>query len=143
MTINFSLLPPVNATLNGVSAVLLTTGFYFIRAKNVTAHRFCMVSAFCVSILFLISYLVYHVHAGTTHFKGTGVIRPVYFSILTTHTVLAALTPFLALASLYRALRRDFERHKKVARITLPVWLYVSVTGVVIYVMLYVVKYTG
>lgn len=142
MSINFSALPSVNAALNGASAVLLTTGFYFIRAKNIPAHRFCMVSAFCVSILFLISYIVYHAHAGTTHFKGTGVVRPVYFSILATHTILAALTPFLAIATLARAFRRDFERHKKMARITLPVWLYVSVTGVVIYVMLYVVKYS-
>lgn len=142
MSINFSALPSVNAALNGASAVLLATGFYFIRAKNVPAHRFCMVSAFCVSIVFLVSYIVYHAHAGTTHFKGTGVVRPVYFSILATHTILAALTPFLAIATLTRAFQRDFERHKKMARITLPVWLYVSVTGVVIYVMLYVVKYS-
>lgn len=142
MNLNYSILPSLNATLNGASAILLATGFYFIRTKNVAAHRFCMFSAFCVSILFLISYLVYHAHAGATHFKGTGFIRPVYFTILTTHTVLAAFTPFLAIATLYKALRKDFEKHKRTARIAFPVWMYVSVTGVVIYVMLYVLKYT-
>lgn len=142
MNLNYSVLPSLNAALNSASAILLAAGFYFIRAKNVAAHRFCMVSAFIVSVIFLISYLVYHAHAGTTHFKGTGFVRPVYFSILTTHTVLAAFTPFLAVTALYRAFRRDFERHKKTARITLPLWIYVSVTGVVIYVMLYVVKYS-
>jgi uncharacterized membrane protein YozB (DUF420 family) len=127
----------VNAGLNGLSAVLLTVGFLFIRRGKRAAHRFCMVSAFIVSVVFLISYLVHHYLAGIIHFQGQGWTRNFYFFILTTHTFLAALVPILAILTLRRALRGDFGRHKKIARITLPIWFYVSVTGVLVYFMLY------
>jgi putative membrane protein len=130
-------LPAVNATLNGTSAVLLTAGLVAIRRRQVRVHRACMVAAFCTSIVFLASYLTYHAQAGTTRFAGTGWSRPLYFSILGTHTVLAALIPPLAVTTLVFALRGRFGRHARLARWTLPAWLYVSVTGVVIYVMLY------
>lgn len=130
-------LPALNAFLNATSAVLLVTGWRFIRQKRVVAHRTCMLAAFGVSILFLASYLYYHAHVGSIAFTGTGWVRPVYFGILLTHTVLAALVPFLALVTIYRALRGRFEQHRRIARVTLPIWLYVSVTGVVIYIMLY------
>lgn len=139
---NYALLPTVNAMLNASSGLLLLAGFYFARMKKISAHRLCMVSAFTVSIVFFISYIVYHLHAGRTHFEGIGIVRPFYFSILISHTILAAFTPFLASAALYLALRKDFTLHKRVARVVFPVWLYVSVTGVIIYVMLYMVKYT-
>lgn len=134
---NVSDLPLVNAILNSCSAVLLLTGFYLIRRKRVAAHRVVMITAFSVSLLFLASYLYYHAHVGTVHFTGRGLIRPVYFTILASHTVLAAAVPVLAVITLSRALLRRFDRHKKLARWTLPIWLYVSLTGVVIYVMLY------
>ncbi len=130
-------LPAVNAVLNLSSTLLLMTGFVLIRRRKVAAHRAVMISALTVSLLFLTSYLVYHAHVGTVHFSGTGFIRPVYFSILTTHTVLAAAVPPLAVITLRRGWLGRFERHKALARWTLPVWLYVSFTGVVIYVMLY------
>ncbi|MBI2194872.1 MAG: DUF420 domain-containing protein [Planctomycetes bacterium] len=129
--------PPLNACLNAASAVLLIAGFAFIRWKRVMPHRCCMTAAFGVSITFLISYLYYHSHHGATQFQGTGWIRPVYFTILVSHTVLAATVPVLALVTLYRATRKEFGRHARIARWTLPIWLYVSVTGVVIYWMLY------
>lgn len=135
--IEISDLPAVNATLNGTSAVLLTAGYVFIRRKRVTQHLLCMGSAFVVSTLFLISYLTYHAHAGSRPFAGQGWVRPVYFAILLTHTVLAAAIVPLALTTLYRAARKQFDRHKRIARWTLPLWLYVSVTGVLIYFMLY------
>lgn len=133
-----SFLPPLNACLNSTSALLLLLGFYFIRfRKNESAHRLCMTGAFGVSVLFLISYLTYHAFHGTTRFLGEGWVRPVYFSILITHTILAVVIVPLILITLRYALRRSFEKHKKIARITFPLWLYVSVTGVFIYFMLY------
>jgi uncharacterized membrane protein YozB (DUF420 family) len=132
-----SYLPHINACLNATSAVLLFSGYRFIRAGNVAAHRACQVSAFIVSLLFLASYLTYHYNHGTTRFQGTGLARPIYFTILTTHTILAiAIVPLVAV-TLYRALRQDFMRHRRIARITLPLWLYVSITGVIVYLMLY------
>jgi uncharacterized membrane protein YozB (DUF420 family) len=130
-------LPLVNATLNGVAAVLLTIGYLQIRARRRAAHRAFMVSAFVASALFLISYTAYHAHAGSRPFTGHGPIRAVYFVILISHVVLAALVPPLALVTLYRAFRGAFQAHARLARWTLPIWLYVSVTGVVVYAMLY------
>ncbi len=130
-------LPALNAILNSCSAVLLLTGFFLIRRKKIVAHRAVMISALTVSLLFLTSYLIYHAHVGTVHFTGTGIIRPVYFSILTTHTILAAAVPPLAVITLRRGWLKRFDRHKSLARWTLPIWLYVSCTGVVIYFLLY------
>jgi putative membrane protein len=135
--IDITVLPGVNAVLNSTSAVLLVTGYYFIRQRNTRAHQTCMVSAFTVSVLFLVSYLTYHYYAGTTRFSGQGWIRTLYFSILLSHTVLAALVPVLAVLTLFRAWKEQFTKHRTIARWTLPIWLYVSVTGVVIYLMLY------
>lgn len=132
-----TLLPHVNASLNGLGAVLLVLGYLFIRQKKIAAHRACMVGAFALSILFLSSYLVYHYQVGSVRFQGTGTLRTVYLTILATHTLLAAIVPFLALITLWRALRERFDKHVKIARWTLPIWLYVSVTGVVVYWMLY------
>lgn len=130
-------LPTVNALLNGTAATLLLTGFFLIRSGKREAHRRVMTSAFACSILFLVSYLVYHAEVGSVRFQGTGTVRTVYLSILLTHTVLAAAVPFLAVATIVLARKERFESHRRLARITLPVWLYVSVTGVVIYLMLY------
>lgn len=129
--------PALNAALNGTSAILLLSGYCFIRRRKVTAHRACMVAAFLTSTAFLISYLIYHARVGSVPFQGQGWIRPVYFFILFTHIVLAASIVPLALVTLSRALREQFDRHKRIARWTLPIWLYVSVTGVVIYFLLY------
>ncbi len=130
-------LPTLNATLNGLAALCLTAGYAFIRQRRVTAHKRAMLTAFGCSIAFLVSYLYYHYQVGSVRFQGTGTIRTVYLGILLTHTVLAAAVPFLAGVTLYRAWREDFARHRALARVTLPIWLYVSVTGVVIYWMLY------
>lgn len=130
-------LPTLNAVLNALAACCLVTGYLLIRQRRVAAHRAAMLSAFGCSIAFLVSYLVYHYQVGSVRFQGTGTLRAVYLSILATHTVLAAVVPILALATLYRAFRGDFARHRRIARVTLPIWLYVSVTGVVIYWMLY------
>ncbi len=135
--ISASQLPTLNAALNSLSAVFLFAGYLFIRAKNRDAHRRCMLAAFACSILFLISYLVYHFQVGSVGFKGQGWIRPVYFTILITHTILATTVVPLALITLVRALRERFDAHRRIARWTFPIWLYVSVTGVVIYLMLY------
>lgn len=132
-----SSLPSINAALNATSAVLLTLGYFLIRRKRVNAHKRVMVSAFSVSTLFLVSYLYYHYHHGSTPFPGRGWIRPVYFIILISHLILAAAILPLALVTLYRAWRGQFSRHKRIARWTFPLWLYVSVTGVLIYWMLY------
>jgi putative membrane protein len=132
-----SYLPHLNACLNTTSALLLFTGYRFIRARNVVAHRACQIAALAISILFLASYLTYHFNHGATRFQGTGLVRPFYFTILTTHTILAIVIVPLVILTFYRAFRGDFVRHRKIARITLPLWLYVSITGVVIYVMLY------
>lgn len=132
-----SYLPHLNACLNGASALLLFSGYSFIRARNVAAHRACQIAAFAVSTLFLASYLTYHYHHGATRFQGTGLARPLYFTILTSHTILAVVIVPLIAMTLYRALRKDFMRHRRIARITLPLWLYVSITGVIVYLMLY------
>jgi putative membrane protein len=130
-------LPSVDATLNAASAIFLTLGFFFIRQKNIRAHKTCMLSAFAASTIFLVCYLTYHYFHGTTHFRGPGAVRSFYIVLLGSHTVLAALIVPLALATLYRAWRGRFQQHKRIARWTLPLWLYVSVTGVLIYWMLY------
>lgn len=130
-------LPTVNAALNATAAILLVVGYVFIRRGHVARHRACMIAAFIVSTLFLVSYLTYHAQVGSKRFPGTGTIRTVYLSILLTHTVLAALVPFLAVITLWRALAARFDRHVPIARWTLPIWLYVSVTGVIVYLMLY------
>ena len=130
-------LPALNATLNSISTMLLLFGYYFIKRKEIDRHRLCMVLAFITSCIFLVSYLIYHYYAGSVPFEGQGWIRGVYFTILITHIVLAAAVPVLALITLYRALKRDFKRHRAIARWTWPIWMYVSVTGVVVYVMLY------
>lgn len=132
-----SYLPHVNACLNGTSALLLFTGYTFIRSRNVAAHRTCQVLALVVSILFLASYLTYHFHHGATRFQGTGLVRTFYFTILTTHTILAMVIVPLVILTFYRAFRNDFARHRRIARVTLPLWLYVSITGVIVYLMLY------
>ena len=132
-----SSLPGLNAALNSASALLLFAGYLFIRSRKVVAHNFCMLSAFTASSLFLISYLTYHYQVGSVPFKGQGWFRVVYFSVLISHTVLAAAIVPLVLVTLTRALRGSFDRHKRIARWTLPLWLYVSVTGVLIYWMLY------
>lgn len=132
-----SALPTLNAFLNGTSAVLLTVGYVFIRLKEVTAHKTCMVTAFGVSSLFLISYLIHHYHVGSVLFGGTGWIRPVYFTLLISHIVLAACIVPLALVTIYRTWTEQFEKHRRIARWTLPLWFYVSVTGVIVYWMLY------
>jgi uncharacterized membrane protein YozB (DUF420 family) len=130
-------LPAVNATLNSASALLLAAGYFFIRRGNVASHRRCMVAALTTSTLFLTTYLIYHYNVGSVPFSGRGWIRVVYFSILITHTSLAAVIVPLVLVTLTRALREDFVRHRRIARWTLPLWFYVSVTGVVVYWMLY------
>lgn len=130
-------LPHVNATLNFISAVLLTSGFFFIRNRNIPAHRKCMLAACVTSSLFLVCYVTYHSFFGSTTFKGIGWIRPVYFTILLTHTVLAVVIVPMVLLTLFRALRERFDAHRRIARWTLPLWLYVSVTGVIVYLLLY------
>jgi uncharacterized membrane protein YozB (DUF420 family) len=130
-------LPALNASLNGVAALFLLAGYVLIKRRQIPAHRACMVSALLVSALFLVSYVIYHANAGSKPFPGTGSIRALYFSILITHVVLAAAILPMAIVTLSRALRERFDLHVRIARWTLPIWLYVSVTGVVIYVMLY------
>jgi len=130
-------LPALNATLNAVAAVLLSAGYVFIRRRQKAAHRACMLSAFAASTAFLVSYVVYHAHAGSKPYPGTGPIRSLYFVILGTHVVLAVVILPMALVTLARGLRERFDAHVRLARWTLPLWLYVSVTGVVIYLMLY------
>jgi putative membrane protein len=137
MRMSITDLPSLNAFLNGLAALLLFSGFLFIRRKNVAAHRACMLSAVLVSTAFLISYLVYHYHVGSIAYRGQGWSRIFYFAILLTHTVLAAAIVPLVLVTLVRALRGRFERHARIARWTLPIWIYVSITGVLIYLMLY------
>jgi uncharacterized membrane protein YozB (DUF420 family) len=135
--IEVSDLPAVNATLNGIATVFLVSGYVLIRKGRREAHRRAMLAAFATSVLFLISYVVYHANAGSRPFPGQGPIRAVYFFILITHIVLAAAVPFLAIVTLWRALAERFDRHVPIARWTLPIWLYVSVTGVLVYLMLY------
>lgn len=133
----FSDLPALNAILNSTSAILLLVGRFFISRKNVVAHKRTMISVFFVSVLFLISYLVYHYNHGSQPFQGEGWIRPVYFTILISHTLLAMAIVPLAIITLTRGLRKKYSLHKKIAKWTFPIWLYVSVTGVLIYLMLY------
>lgn len=130
-------LPALNATLNATSAILLGSGYFFIRRGHVRRHRAAMISACVVSTLFLTSYVIYHANVGSRPFGGRGPIRVVYFSILLTHVVLAAAVLPLALITLSRGLRARFDRHVAIARWTFPIWMYVSITGVIVYVMLY------
>ena len=132
-----SYLPHLNAILNSTSALLLLAGFRFIRRRRIQAHRNCQVTAVVTSTLFLISYLTYHYYHGATRFPGQGLVRPLYFTILISHTILAVVIVPLILVTLYRAAHGDFIRHRRIARWTLPLWLYVSVTGVIVYLMLY------
>lgn len=134
-------LPSINAALNATAAVLLVRGYWLIRRKRIAQHRRTMIAAFVVSCLFLVCYLVYHASAGSVRFQGTGAIRAVYLSILATHTVLAAAVPFLAVVTLRRGLAGRYDAHRRLARWTFPIWLYVSVTGVVVYVMLYRLRF--
>ena len=133
-----SALPTINASLNGTAVMLLTAGYLCIRARKTTAHRNCMIAAFGVSALFLVSYITYHLlHHLTTKFPAQGLPRIIYFTVLTSHSILAIVVVPMVLRTLYLAGKGRLDRHKKIARWTLPIWLYVSVTGVVIYVMLY------
>lgn len=130
-------LPHMNAGLNTLTTILLLTGYAFIRRGRISRHRAAMIAAFCTSVLFLISYLVYHSQVGATRYPGAGFDRIAYLAILTTHTILAAAVPVLAVITLTLALRKRYPRHRRIARWTLPIWLYVSATGVIVYWMLY------
>lgn len=130
-------LPALNATLNGATALLLSGGYAMVRRRRLLAHKACMLSAFAVSVLFLASYLYYHAHAGLKHYTGRGWLRAAYFAILFTHTVLAAAIVPLAVTTVYFGLRSRHPAHQRIARWTLPIWLYVSLTGVVVYLLLY------
>ena len=130
-------LPAVNATLNAIAAVLLVIGYTLIRNKRIAAHRRVMLTAFGVSVVFLVSYLVHHASVGVVYDQHTGLRHSIYLAVLYTHTPLAAITPVLAIITLRRGLRMDVKRHRAIARWTLPIWMYVSVTGVVVYLMLY------
>ena len=134
---SLSQLPALNALLNSASALMLILGYRFIKKRKILAHRLCMSGAFLTSVGFLISYLIYHFHHRTTVFQGPDWARPVYFFILFTHVVLAIVIVPLVLVTLSRALRGQFLNHRRIARITLPLWLYVSVTGVLVYLILY------
>jgi uncharacterized membrane protein YozB (DUF420 family) len=135
--LSIGLLPHLNATLNATSAVFLISGYLLIRRGRETAHKRCMIAALVCSVAFLTSYVVYHLHAGSRPFEGTGAIRAIYFVILITHVVLAAVILPLVIMTATRGLRSQFDRHVRIARWTLPLWLYVSVTGVIVYLMLY------
>jgi len=135
--IPLSVLPTVNAVLNSASALFLLAGYFFIRSGKIFRHKVCMLSAFLASIFFLTFYLIYHYQVGSVPFKGQGWMRSLYFSILISHTILAVVIVPMVLITLTRALKGNFDRHKRIARWTLPLWLYVSVTGVVVYWMLY------
>jgi putative membrane protein len=130
-------LPALNATLNGMAGLCLLAGYYFIRQRQIARHRAAMIGAFAMSTLFLISYVIYHANIGSKPFQGQGPIRVVYFAILITHIILAIAVVPLALVTLARGLKRDDARHRRIAKITWPIWMYVSVTGVVVYLMLY------
>lgn len=130
-------LAPLNAILNSIAALLLLAGYYFIKQRNIRAHRFCMISAVCVSAAFLTSYLIFHYEVGDVLFTGHGWIRPVYFAVLIPHVILAVTILPLALTTLYFALKANFTRHRRIAKWTWPLWIYVSVTGVIVYLMLY------
>jgi len=134
---DLSIFPALNATLNGASAVLIATGRVLIKRKKINQHRACMIAAVVTSTLFLASYLYYHAHVGSVRFPWQGWIRPVYFALLISHTVLAAAVVPLVLLALIAGLRGRFERHRRIARWAFPIWLYVSVTGVMVYIILY------
>ena len=125
-------LPALNASLNATAGVLLLLGYYYIRSGRIAAHRACMIAAFVTSALFLISYVIYHAQVGSKPYPGTGIMRTIYFAILIPHVILAATVLPLAIVTLSRGLRRDDDRHRRIARWTLPIWLFVSVTGVVV-----------
>jgi uncharacterized membrane protein YozB (DUF420 family) len=135
--VTISELPALNATLNGTAAVLLSIGWILIKRGRWTAHRAVMIAAFCTSVLFLISYVTYHAQVGSVRFTKPGAIRAVYFTILVTHVILAIVIVPMALVTLSRGLSKRFDRHRAIARWTFPLWMYVSVTGVVVYLMLY------
>jgi putative membrane protein len=135
--LNVALLPHLNALLNTTSAVFLVSGYVLIRLGHETAHKRCMIAALLCSVAFLTSYVIYHLHAGSRPFEGIGIIRVIYFAILITHVVLAAVILPMVIMTAMRGLRSQFDRHVRIARWTLPLWLYVSVTGVIVYVMLY------
>jgi putative membrane protein len=130
-------LPAVNATLNAISTVLLVTGYILIRGRHITLHRRCMIAACVTSTLFLASYVAYHLQVGSIRFPRQGFVRPLYYTILITHVTLAVSVPPLAIVTLWRGLKMRVDRHRAIARWTLPIWLYVSVTGVLVYVLLY------
>jgi uncharacterized membrane protein YozB (DUF420 family) len=130
-------LPAVNASLNATSSVFLVIGYAFIRARRIAQHRACMLAALSTSALFLICYIVYHAQVGSVRFPRQGLVRPIYFSILITHVILAVTILPLAIVTAARGLRGDYVRHRRIARWTFPIWLYVSVTGVLVYVLLY------
>jgi putative membrane protein len=130
-------LPAVNASLNAISGVLLVAGYLLIRARRIEQHRRCMIAAFTASSLFLICYVVYHAQVGSVRFTRQGFVRPLYYSILITHVTLAVVVVPLAIMTLSRGLQARYPRHRAIARWTLPIWLYVSVTGVLVYVLLY------
>lgn len=130
-------LPAVNATLNAVSGVLLLSGYLLIRAGRLQQHRRCMIAAFITSSLFLVCYVVYHAQVGSVPFTRQGAVRTIYFTILITHVTLAATVPVLAIVTLRRALKARYLEHRAIARWTFPIWMYVSVTGVLVYVLLY------
>lgn len=130
-------MPAINASLNALSGIWLAWGYFFIRQKRIRQHRFCMLAACTTSTLFLACYLFYHYHAGSTRFAGTGLSRPIYFSILLSHTILAVGIVPLAIYSVVTGLRRRDEKHRRVSRWTFPIWMYVSITGVIVYLMLY------
>ena len=132
-----SWLPEINASLNSAATVLLSTGYVLIRHRCIAAHRACMIAAFAASSLFLITYLIHHARVGSVPFQGAAWLRPIYFGLLVPHIVLAALVVPLALTTIHRAWRGRFDRHRRLARVTLPIWLYVSVSGVLVYVLLY------
>jgi putative membrane protein len=135
--VNIHSLPAVNATLNGISGVLLIAGYLLMRARRIELHRRVMTAAFATSSLFLICYVVYHANVGSVRFTRPGFVRPLYFTILITHVTLAAAVPPLAIITLSRGLKARYPQHRRIARWTFPIWLYVSVTGVLVYVLLY------
>jgi putative membrane protein len=132
-----SVLPEVNAALNGTAALLLSAGWFFVRRRKIRAHRACMTAAFATSSVFLVTYLLHHAQVGSVPYTGTGALRAVYFALLIPHIVLAAAIVPLALFAMYRALIGNYRGHKRITRFALPIWLYVSVSGVIIYLMLY------
>ena len=133
-----SALPHLNATLNAASGIFLLLGYWFIRRKRIRQHKFCMLAAVTVSVVFFTSYIIYHYHAGSRPFQGQGPIRTIYFAILLSHTVLAVVNVPIVIVTLARAFKEKFDQHARLAsRWTFPVWMYVSVTGVIVYLMLY------